>query len=142
MPVAVAGWCLVVAGAGHLTVAALGALSPVPDGERVARAAMDATTVTLAGIERSLWQLFTGFSVLMGLLLLATGGLLLHALRRAPALVDESRAALTLLLGVLAAGWVTSLLLLPSPPIVLLGVAALAVALALRHPSTGAGDRT
>ncbi|KGM09642.1 LIC_13387 family protein [Cellulomonas bogoriensis] len=138
MPVAVAGWALVVAGTGHLALTLTSLLGPVPDGERAARSVMGATVVTLGGVDRDLWQLFVGFSVTMGVLLVGVGGLVVLALRHAPDLVDSTRAVLALLLGVLLAGTTTAALLLPSPPIVLLGAASLAVALALRHPSRAA----
>jgi hypothetical protein len=133
---AVAGWTLVATGAGHAALVVVGATGEPQAGERAARAAMQPVTVTVAGLDRSLWQLFTGFSLAMALLLVGFGAVTLVVLREGPHLVQRTRALLwldaavvLLLLGVSAA-------LLPPPPIVLLGLAAAAIGTALSRPNS------
>lgn len=139
----VVGWLLVVTGAGHATLVAVGSASPTPGDERAVRALMETTSVAVGGLERTYWQLFTGFSLVMALLLVGLGALVLLVERRAPELVEGSRAVLALLSLVLAPALVLSALLLPPPPIVLLGLGCLvAVGALVRDPASGELERS
>jgi len=133
----VIGWSLVVTGAGHATLVAVGHAATPPADERAVRALMAATSIPVAGMERTYWDLFQGFSLMMALMLVGLGSLVLLVQRSAPELVHGTRAVLVLLGLVLVPAMVISVLLLPPPPIVLLGLAALAVAVALVRGSTG-----
>jgi hypothetical protein len=133
----VIGWSLVVTGAGHATLVAVGStLTPLAE-ERAVRAAMAATSIPVAGMERTYWDLFQGFSLMMALMLVGLGSLVLLVQRSAPELVRVSRAVLVLLGLVLVPAVVISVLLLPPPPIVLLGLASVAVAVALVRGPAG-----
>jgi hypothetical protein len=140
---AVAGWLLVVTGAGHATLVAVQSISGVPASERPIHQAMAATTIPIAGIERSHWDLFVGFSLMMALMLVGLGALVLVVRRAAPELVRGTRAVLTLLGLVLVPALLLSVLLLPPPPIVLLGLALVAVVVGLvRDPAVGQVEST
>lgn len=115
---ALIGWLLVATGAGHGTLVAAGYATTPPANERAVRELMAATSVPVAGMERSYWDLFQGFSLMMALVLVGLGALVL--------LVEQTRAVSVLLALVLVPALALSLLLLPPPPIVLLGLAAVA----------------
>ena len=136
---AVTGSSLVLTGTLHATVAALGAAADPPSGERLVRASMEATSTTVAGLDRSFWELFTGFSLVMAVLLTGFGALNLLVLRQAPRLVHETRALLWLDAAVLVPALAVCVLLLPPPPVVLLGVATAAVAVGLSRPDRQRG---
>lgn len=139
---AVIGWLLVVTGSGHASLVAVGHASGPPAEEQAVRALMSATTVAVAGVERTYWELFQGFSLMMALLLVGLGALLLQLRRRVPEPVRGSRSVLVLLALVLVPALGLSVLLLPPPPIVLLGLAVLAVVAALvRDPAAGELER-
>ncbi|WIM92967.1 hypothetical protein ACTOB_004927 [Actinoplanes oblitus] len=132
---AAGAWSLVVAGAVHAAVVAAGTAAPVPAAERAAREAMATTHVAIAGLDRTMWQLFTGFSLTMALFIFGLGALNLLVLRRAPHLFLGSRAALLLNLGIALPALVLSILLFPPPPILFLGVSCAAFGYALARPS-------
>ncbi len=134
---AVTGWLFVVTGTGHALLVGAGALLEPPEVERGVRQAMAGTSVTVAGLDRTLWELFQGFSLVMAVMLAGFGALNLLVLRRAPQLVHQTRALLWLDAAVLLPVLLVSVLLLPPPPILLLGLAASAVALALSRPDVG-----
>lgn len=131
-------WSLVVTGTLHAIVVAAGTAVSPPAAERAARATMATTRVGIAGLDRTLWQLFTGFSLAMALFIAGLGALNLLVLRRAPEVLLASRAALALNLGVVAPALALSALLLPPPPIVLLGACCAAFGYALTRPSAPA----
>ena len=133
----VVGWSLVVTGVGHTTLVAVGSTLTPPAEERAVRAAMAATSIPVAGMERTYWDLFQGFSLVMALMLVGLGSLVLLVQRSAPELVHGSRAVLVLLGLVLVPAAVISVLLLPPPPIVLLGLAVAAVAIGLVQGPAG-----
>lgn len=132
----VAGWLLVITGVGHTTLVAISSAATASAADTAIRDAMAAAPVTVAGLERSYWDLYLGFSLMMALMLVGLGALVLLVLRRAPELV--ARGMVVLLALVLVPAWAISALLLPPPPIVLLGAAAVAVvsAAVLRPRST------
>ncbi|WP_432523641.1 LIC_13387 family protein [Kineococcus sp. SYSU DK006] len=130
----VAGWSLVATGALHASLVAAGAIAQPPPGERAVRASMRAATTSVAGLERSFWQLFNGFSLAMALLLVGFGALNLLVVRHAPHLLHRTRALLWLDACVVLPLLVVSLLLFPPPPVLLLGLAAAAVGTALCRP--------
>jgi hypothetical protein len=84
---------------------------------------MATTAIPVAGMERSYWDLFQGFSLMMALMLVGLGAMVL--------LVEPTRAVKGLLAAVLVPAFAISVLLLPPPPIVLLGLAAVAAAVGL-----------
>ncbi|AEV86954.1 hypothetical protein ACWT_5935 [Actinoplanes sp. SE50] len=133
---AIGAWSLIATGAVHAAAIALGTAAATPPAERVARQAMAATHVDIAGIDRTLWQLFTGFSAAMALFIFGLGALNLLALRRAPQLFFDTRAALALNLSILLPAFVLSVLLFPPPPIVFLGASCAAFGYALTRSST------
>ncbi|WP_107705145.1 LIC_13387 family protein [Nocardioides allogilvus] len=127
---ALIGWLLVITGAGHTTLVAIGSSATPSPEEREVRALMAATSIPVAGMERSYWDLYQGMSLMMALMLVGLGALVLLVRRRAPGLVEDPRTAL-LLAVVLVPAVALSVLLLPPPPMVLLGLAALAAVVAL-----------
>jgi hypothetical protein len=131
---AVAGWLLVITGVGHTALVLVGSLGAPPAGEATTRALMAGTPVVVGGLERSYWDLFQGFSVMMALMIVGFGTLVLLALRQAPGLVLDRQGLLVLCAVVLLPALAISVLLLPPPPIVLLGLALAAVVVALWTP--------
>jgi hypothetical protein len=131
---ALGAWSLIVTGAVHAAAVAAGAAAATPPAELAARRAMAATRVAVAGLDRTLWQLFTGFSLAMALFILGLGALNLLVLRRAPHLFLNSRAALVLNLGIVLPALVLSVLFFPPPPIVLLALGGVAFGYALVCP--------
>ena len=140
--IAVGAWSLVVTGVGHAALVAIDSVTAPPTGEAEARRVMATTDVVGLGLERSLSQLFLGFSVTMALFLVALGMLNLLALRHAPQLFLDTSAVLLLDLTVAVTALAISATLLPPPPIVLFTVttAAFGAAVALRR--TARADRT
>ena len=135
----VVGWLLVATGAGHATLVAVSMAAGVPAAERPVHDVMAATSVPIAGIERSHWELFMGFSLMMALMLVGLGSLTLLVRRAAPDLAHGTRGVLVLLGLVLVPAMLISVLLLPPPPIVLLGLALVAVVVGLvRKPALSA----
>lgn len=133
----VAGWLLVLTGSGHTALVVVGTGTPTAS-ESHAHETMAATSVVIGGLERSYWELFQGFSLMMALMVVGLGALLLLVLRRAPQLVLESRGLLLLVGAVLLPALLISVVLLPPPPIVLLGIATVAVLAALLSPGRAA----
>lgn len=133
----VAGWLLVLTGSGHTALVVAGTGTPTAR-EIHAHETMAATSVVIGGLERSYWELFQGFSLMMALMVVGLGALLLLVLRRAPQLVLESRGLLLLVGAVLLPALLISVVLLPPPPIVLLGIATVAVLAALLSPGRAA----
>ncbi|MEU7902859.1 LIC_13387 family protein [Actinoplanes sp. NPDC049118] len=130
---AIGAWSLLIAGVTHGVAVAVGAATATPAAERATREAMAATHVDIGGLDRTLWQLFMGFSLSMALFIAGLGALNLLALRRAPHLFD-TRAALWLNLAVVLPAFVLATLLFPPPPIALLGVACAGFGFALTRP--------
>lgn len=128
-PTRLIGWLLVATGSGHAILVAVGYATSPPAGERAVRTLMAETAIPVAGMERSYWDLFQGFSLMMALMLVGLGALVL--------LVEPTRAVKGLLAAVLVPALAISVLLLPPPPIVLLGLAAVAAAVGL----LGSGPR-
>ena len=134
---AVAGWLLVLTGSGHTALVVVGSGPPTASESR-AHETMADTSVVIGGLDRSYWELFQGFSLMMALMIVGLGALLLLVLRRAPQLVLESRGLLLLVVAVLVPALLISVVLLPPPPIVLLGIATVAVLTALLSPGRAA----
>jgi len=122
-PTRLIGWLLVATGSGHATLVAVGYATTPPADERAVRALMAATAIPVAGLERSYWDLFQGFSLMMALMLVGLGALVL--------LVEPTRSVKVLLAVVLVPALAISVLLLPPPPIVLIGLAAVAATVGL-----------
>jgi hypothetical protein len=139
---ATGAWSLIVTGTVHATVVATGSAATTPPDELAARRAMAATHITIAGLDRTMWQLFTGFSLAMALFLVGLGALNLLALRRVPELFLHSRAALVLNLGIALPALALAILLLPPPPIAMLSVTCTAFGYALIRPSATAPGNT
>ncbi|HXH80695.1 LIC_13387 family protein [Nocardioides sp.] len=131
------GWLLVTTGGGHATLVAVSMAAGVPAAERPVRDVMAATSVPIAGIERSHWELFMGFSLMMALMLVGLGSLTLLVRHTAPDLAHGTRGVLVLLGLVLVPAMLISVLLLPPPPIVLLGLALVAVVVGLVRDPAG-----
>jgi hypothetical protein len=128
---------LVATGAGHATLVGVSMAAGVPASERPVRDVTAATAVPIAGIERSHWELFMGFSLMMALMLVGLGSLTLLVRGAAPDLSHGTRGVLVLLGLVLVPAVLISVLLLPPPPIVLLGLALVAVVLGLVRDPAG-----
>jgi amino acid transporter len=139
---AVGAWALVVTGAGHLALTAVITTRPETATRRAARQAMTDAHLTILGMDRTLWQSFRGFSLLMAVLAIGLGALNLLVLRRAPELVLASRAVLWLNLAVVVPALALSALLFWPPPILLLGIACAAFGYALTRPSSPTAPRT
>jgi hypothetical protein len=116
----VAGWSLALTGVGHL---AMEAFAPSSRERDTMMATMRGWQLSLPGAERNVEELFWGFSVLMGLLLVGSGALIstLRATRTANLIV----AAMTL--GTTVVAW----RYLFAVPGVLTSIAAVAALLAL-----------
>ena len=131
--VAMAGWLLVATGVGHASLVAVGPATTPPVDERAVRALMAATSIPVAGMERTYWDLFQGFSLMMALMLVGLGSLVL--------LVEPTRAVKVLLALVLVPALALSALLLPPPPIVVLGLAAVVAVVGLLRSGPGEVER-
>lgn len=124
-------WALVATGVLHAASVAVGTATEAPAAQRAVHDAMAATHVAVAGLDRTLWQLFLGFSLTMALFIAGLGALNLLALRRAPRLFVDTRAALWLNLGIVLPAFAVAVLAFPPPPIALLAVAGAAFGYAL-----------
>ncbi len=114
------GWSLLVLGAGHLSTA-VAELGRTPDAAtQQAMAALRLAAVAMPGPQRNLEQLMWGYSLLMGLMVIAFGAAFLWAASRAS---GSLRLLLWIGAGVALAGLAISALLMPLPPIIGLGVA-------------------
>jgi hypothetical protein len=108
---------LVALGVGHLLTFV--ASSAQPDAAtRAALAGLEDVAVALPGPRHTLGDLFTGYSLMMALLLAAVGSLLLLMARHATQAPQLLVAALMVSLIVAAIGLVLSGLFLPLPPLV------------------------
>jgi hypothetical protein len=127
-------WAWVLTGAGHLTIAAVLALRPANPVTAPVVAAMRNADFGFAGPRRSLYDLNTGMSLVMGVALVLAGLVCVLVAREAPGLIERSRSlsGLTLAASVVAFG--LSVRLLPLPPIVLFGVATMAFGWATARP--------
>jgi hypothetical protein len=125
-------WCFVVVGAVHLLVLTLKLSTPLPPAELAVLARMGQVEIDGLGVQRSLAQLYYGFSATMGLLALGLGVVLLLVARRAPALLASGSALGRLSFALAAAAFAIALVAFPTPPVVLLGVATVAFGGALR----------
>lgn len=122
----IGGWAFLLTGAGHLILAGL---LPSPTGDLLAVERQMEDVLFPMTPSHSMAELMEGFSVTMSLLLIAWGvSVLLMARRgRTP---DRAQVVVSLVLSL--ALLVTAVLLLPAPPIVLMAVASVALAVALR----------
>lgn len=127
----IGAWCFVVVGVAHLLVQVGALAGSRPATLRVALDEMAHASSSLLVLDRSLLQLFYGFSVTMGLLALGLGILDLVVARQAPHLVTRGRAVLATNLALSAPVLAVSVLAFPEPPIVALAIATAAFALAL-----------
>ncbi|GGZ33303.1 hypothetical protein GCM10010387_29300 [Streptomyces inusitatus] len=136
-PFTVGAYGFVLLGVGHLALSAVSALTKTPR-QRETDTAMREPAFTLLGLERTVLDLFNGFSIAMALFIIASGLLLLTAIHHSPALVQHrtafGRVALTVSLAALA----ISVPLLPPPPIVILTITSCAFALSLRRAAPAA----
>jgi membrane glycosyltransferase len=121
----IGGWAFVLTGAGHLTLSTL--LPSTGDLATVER--QMAQALFPMPPSHSVADLMHGFSIAMSLLLIAWGVSVLLLTRRGRT-PDPAQVGLSLALSL--ALLVTAVLLLPAPPIVLMTVASVAFAVALR----------
>jgi hypothetical protein len=130
-------WAWLLTGAGHLTIAAVLALSPASPATAPAVAAMRNAAFAFPGPRRSLYDLNTGMSLVMGIALVLAGLVCVLVAREAPGLIERSRSLSGLTLAASVAAFGLSAWLLPLPPIVLFGVATVAFgwAAARRRPT-------
>ncbi|MEV7010243.1 hypothetical protein [Streptosporangium sp. NPDC051022] len=126
-------WAWVLTGAGHLTIAAVLALrpanpatAPAVAATAPAVAAMRNSDFGFAGPRRSLYDLNTGMSLVMGVALVLAGLVCVLVAREAPGLIERLRSLSGLALAASVVAFGLSVWLLPLPPIVLFGVATVA----------------
>jgi hypothetical protein len=119
----VGAWAWLLTGAGHLTLAALLAARPSNPATAPAVAAMREAEFVFPGPQRSLYDMNTGMSLVMGVALVFAGLVCLLVARGAPGLIARSRALSGLGLAASVTALGLSAWLLPLPPIVLFGVA-------------------
>lgn len=130
----IAGWSLVVLGCGHLITLALDGARPLDAATTEAMAALTRATVSMGGPSHTLAELFLGYSVLMGLMVISLGASVV--------VVAPRTAGLRPLLAVVAAaaliGLVVSVWLMPLPPIIGLSLALIGALMGLsgRQPAT------
>ena len=122
----VAGWALVVLGGGHLLTVAATAVGDQDAATRRALDGLSAVRVGLPGPRPTLADLFTGYSLMMGLMVVTAGALLLTLSRRGGQDAGALRTALWLTAASSALGLVVSWRMLPFPPLIGLSVALLA----------------
>lgn len=123
----IAGWSLVVLGCGHLVTVALDGSRRVDAATSEAMAAMGRATVSLGGPSHSLAELFLGYSLLMGLMVISLGVAVVVA---APRMADP-RPLLVAVAASCLVGLALSVWLMPLPPIVGLSVALVGAVLGL-----------
>ncbi|MCX5129310.1 hypothetical protein [Streptomyces sp. NBC_00347] len=122
-----------VLGTGHLALAAVAALDDPTPQQQASSAAMQESSMTLLGLERSTLDIVQGMSLAMALFVIACGLLALTVVRHAPALVERRTAFGWITLVASLVGLAISVLLLPMPPIVILAITSCAFALSLRR---------
>ncbi|MGA6174282.1 LIC_13387 family protein [Streptomyces sp. NPDC012600] len=132
-PFKVGAYGFVFLGLGHLALSAVTASAARTPEQDAADTAMRESTFALFGLERTTLDVTNGMSVAMALFNIACGLLLLTAVHRAPALVEQRTAFGWIALAASLAALVTALLLLPVPPIAVLTVTSCAFALSLRR---------
>lgn len=137
---AIGAWSLVLTGVTHAAAIAAGAAASTPAAELAARQAMADAHIDIAGLDRTLWQLFMGFSLTMAVFVTGLGALNLLVLRLAPQLFLTTRAALWVNLSIALPAFALAVLLFPPPPIALLGVASVAFGVALTRPTSTRPD--
>lgn len=126
-------WAWVVTGAGHLTIAAVLVLRPANPATAPAVAAMRNADFGFPGPRRSLYDLNTGMSLVMGVALVLAGLVCVLVAREAPVLIERSRSLSAPALVASVVTFALSVWLLPLPPIVLFGVATVAFGWATAH---------
>ncbi len=135
----IAGWALVVLGSGHLVTVAADGARPADAATSEAMAALVRAEVSMGGPTHSLAELFLGYSLLMGLMVIAFGAAVVVA---APRMGGAVRARLRPLLATVAAvslvGLGLSVWLMPLPPIIGLSVALIAALWGLTGRGEGA----
>ncbi|MEU4625092.1 hypothetical protein AB0G04_34600 [Actinoplanes sp. NPDC023801] len=133
----VGAWAWLVTGAGHLALAAMLVLRPANPATAPVVAAMRDTEFGLGGLGRSIHDLNTGMSLVMGVALVFAGLVCVLVARAAPGLIERSRSLSGSALGASVVAFGLSVWLLPLPPIVLFGVAVVAFGwAAVRRPLT------
>lgn len=130
----VAGWSLVLVGCAHLLTVVAAAATDQDAATRQAFDVLRTVPVGIAGPERTLDQLFSGYSLMTGILAAATGCLVLLAGRLAVGAGVSLRPVLAFTLAVAAPSLVVAGVLLPTPPIVMLGVTVTACSVGLLRP--------
>lgn len=129
------GWSVLLLGAGHLITVALELLRVPDQPTQRAFEALSLAKVSMPGPQRNLEQLFWGYSLLMGLMVIAFGATVIWAAGQ----IRESLRPLLWLGGAFSLlGLIISAMLMPIPPIVGLSVALLGAVVGL----TDRGDRT
>ena len=122
---AVAGWSMLVLGVGH-TLTFIATSGQHDAATRRALAGLEEVAVAMPGLRHTLADLFTGYSLMMALLLATAGVFLLLMARcaeQAPGLLTSALTTTVVFAGV---GLVLSWMLLPFPPLVGLSVALVA----------------
>jgi hypothetical protein len=119
----VTGWTLVVLGLTHLVTVAGAALGGQDAATLRVTDQMRTVRVALPGLQPTMADLFTGYSLAMGLMVVTAGSLLLVV---AGAPVATVRTGLAVSAVSSAIGLVVAWALLPSPPVLGLGVALVA----------------
>ncbi|WP_329025126.1 LIC_13387 family protein [Streptomyces sp. NBC_00690] len=136
-PFTIGAYGFVLLGIAHLALSAASALTKAPR-QREVDTAMREPAFTLLGLERTVLDLFNGFSIAMALFVTACGLLLLTAVHHAPTLIQHRTAFGRLALTVSLAALAISVPLLPPPPIVILTITSCAFALSLRRAAPAA----
>jgi hypothetical protein len=137
--VRIAGWALVVLGSGHLVTVAADNARVVDAATAEAMAALGRAEVSMGGPTHTLAQLFLGYSLLMGLMVVAFGAAVVVA---APRMGGAGWGGLRPLLATVAVvsliGLGLSVWLMPLPPIIGLSVALIAALWGLTGRGEGA----
>jgi hypothetical protein len=122
------GWSMVVLGAGHLGTVALDAGRTPDRATERAYAGLSQVAVAMPGPQRNLEQLFWGYSLLMGLMVIAFGMVVLWTARHVR---GSLRSLLWLSGAVCVAGLAASAILMPIPPLIGFSVAMVGVSVGL-----------
>jgi hypothetical protein len=135
----VGSWALVALGVGHLVTSQLTPASPARD---AVISAMEAFAIVMPGRAGNLYQYYSGFSLMMGVLLIAYGALALVALRGKAVDSRADRPVLATNALVSAVAVAMSIQFFFAVPIVLTAVALAAYSGALALSWLRAGDPT
>ncbi len=130
----IAGWALVVLGCGHLATVAADGGRPVDAATAEAMASLGRATVAMPGPAHTLADLFWGYSLLMGLMVIAFGAAIVVVARR----VSDLRPLLAVTAIGAATGLGLSVWLMPLPPIIGLSVALIGASWGLTGRSASA----